>query len=110
MRDPLLTPYGENQCRNLNENFPFHAKVEMIVASPLRRTLYTAILGFETVLREKDLKVVALPEIQETSDVQCDTGSELHDLENEIKRKYLPVELGLVMEGWHVKVSSKFKK
>ena len=105
MPDPPLTPHGEKQCRNLLANFPFHSHVEMIVASPLRRTLYTALLGFESVLKGKKLKIVALPEIQETSDVACDIGSDLSALEQEIIGKNLPVELGLVMEGWNLKVS-----
>jgi hypothetical protein len=109
MPDPSLTPHGVKQCRNLLVAFPFHSQVEMIVASPLRRTLYTAFLGFEGVLKEKELKIIAMPEIQETSDVVCDIGSDLSTLEQEIREKGLPVELGLLTEGWNIKVSRPWK-
>ncbi|KMP01098.1 hypothetical protein CIHG_01389 [Coccidioides immitis H538.4] len=106
--DPLLTPHGETQCRNLLVNFPFHANVELIVASPLRRTIYTALLAFEVPLREKGLKVIALPHVQETSDVPCDIGSDLEALAKEVREKDLPVDLSLVMEGWNDKTQSKW--
>ena len=104
MPDPSLTPHGEKQCRKLLVDFPFHSQVEIIVASPLRRTLYTAFLGFEEVLKEKQLKIIAMPEIQETSDVMCDIGSDLSILEQEVREQGLPVELGLLTEGWNTKV------
>ncbi|KAI1907397.1 hypothetical protein LOZ12_005148 [Ophidiomyces ophidiicola] len=106
--DPLLTPHGETQCRNLLINFPFHSDVELIVASPLRRTIYTALLAFEVPLREKGLKVIALPEIQETSDVPCDIGSDLEALEREVRENDLPVDLSLVTEGWNNKKNARW--
>lgn len=109
MPDPHLTPHGEKQCRNLLVDFPFHSRVEMVIASPLRRALYTAFLGFEGVLREKGLKIIALAEIQETSDVACDVGSDLSTLEQEVGGNDLPVELGLLTDGWNVKVSPGLK-
>lgn len=76
----------------------------MVVASPLRRTIYTALLGFESDIKNNGLKIVALPEIQETSDVPCDTGSDLEALKKEVQEKELPVDLSLVEEGWNSKV------
>lgn len=78
----------------------------MVVASPLRRTIYTALLGFETEIKSKGLKIVALPEIQETSDVPCDTGSDIEALKKEVQEKGLPVDLDLVSEDWNNKVGS----
>ncbi|PGH19262.1 hypothetical protein AJ80_04128 [Polytolypa hystricis UAMH7299] len=101
--DPLLTPHGETQCRNLLVNFPYHSQIDLIVASPLRRTIYTALLAFEKPIREKGLKIIALPEIQETSDVPCDIGSDLEDLAREVEEKGLPVDLSLVVKGWNSK-------
>ncbi|WEW58110.1 hypothetical protein PRK78_003577 [Emydomyces testavorans] len=106
--DPLLTPHGETQCGTLRVNFPFHSDVELIVASPLRRTIYTALLAFEAPLKEKGLKVIALPELQETSDVPCDIGSDLEVLEKEVNEKNLPVDLSLLMEGWNDKTSARW--
>ena len=100
MPDPSLTTYGEEQCRHLAQTFPYHSEVGLIVASPLRRTICTAIHSFPTEL-EQGMKVVALPEVQETSDLPCDTGSDLDVLREEFAQK--PVELGLVKEGWDSK-------
>jgi len=45
--------------------------------------------------------VTALPELQETSALPCDTGSERAKLEAEFGEK---VDLGLVEDGWNIKV------
>ncbi|KAM5436470.1 hypothetical protein MferCBS31731_005748 [Microsporum ferrugineum] len=108
MQDPLLTPFGEEQCRTLRANFPYHADIDLIVASPLRRTIYTALLSFANIIQERGLKIIALPEIQETSDVPCDTGSDLADLKREVEEKGLPVDLSLVPEDWNDKTKEKW--
>ncbi|GAB1731292.1 hypothetical protein NU195Hw_g767t1 [Hortaea werneckii] len=101
MRDPLLTPYGEEQCRDLARSFPYHDKIDAVVASPIRRTVYTALLGFGSDLDRKSLNVIAMPELQETSDLPCDTGSSPEDLAKEFDGK--PIDLGLVQPGWNSK-------
>ncbi|PGH14303.1 hypothetical protein AJ79_03125 [Helicocarpus griseus UAMH5409] len=99
--DPLLTPHGEKQCKELNAAFPRHSNIDLVVASPLRRTLYTALLSFEGEIKSKDLKIIGLPDIQETSDVACDTGSDLNVLQKEVTDNSLPVDLSLVGEDWN---------
>ncbi|KAK3673909.1 hypothetical protein LTR78_006111 [Recurvomyces mirabilis] len=98
IHDPSLTPFGEQQCRDLATKFPYHDGVEAVVASPIRRTIYTALLGFGGDLEKKGLKVIGLPELQETSDLPCDTGSTPQELAKEFEGK--PIDLGLVKEGW----------
>lgn len=49
------------------------------------------------------MRVVALPELQETSDLPCDTGSDVSVLEAEFGAGGV-VDLGLVGEGWNGKV------
>ena len=100
MPDPSLTPYGVDQCRYLSRSFPYHSSVTLLVASPIRRTLYTALNTFEPELK-KGMKVVALPELQETSDLPCDTGSDIDILKDEFKDQ--PVDLSLVKKGWNSK-------
>ena len=82
--DPDLTPFGEDQCRKLQEHFPDHAKITHLVASPLRRTLYTCLLSFEPVAKSGK-KVIALPDAQEVSLQPCDTGSDPEKLKAEFK-------------------------
>lgn len=101
MHDPLLTPFGEQQCRDLQKNFPYHSQVDLVVASPLKRTIYTALLAFSNDISNKKLEVIGLPELQETSDLPCDTGSSSTELAKEFQGK--PVSLGLVKDGWNNK-------
>ncbi len=63
MRDPLLTSRGEQQSRELQKSFPYHADIDLLVSSPIRRALYTALLGFEAETK-RGLKVLAFPDIQ----------------------------------------------
>ncbi|KAJ5316701.1 hypothetical protein N7508_001209 [Penicillium antarcticum] len=105
--DPLLTDLGHEQCKKLRESFPRHADIDLVTTSPLRRTIYTALESFEPVFQAKpDLKVIALPDIQETSDVPCDTGSEPELLASEFKSG---VDLALVQKGWNNKQSDRYE-
>ncbi|KAM3079504.1 hypothetical protein ACMFMG_005925 [Clarireedia jacksonii] len=104
MHDPLLTDLGLEQCRTLSQTFPHNSLITHLVASPLRRTIYTTLHSFPSVLA-RGTKVIALPEIQETSDLPCDTGSDKAVLEEEFSKGEFKgmVDLGLVGEGWNVK-------
>ncbi|EME48841.1 hypothetical protein DOTSEDRAFT_67786 [Dothistroma septosporum NZE10] len=101
MHDPLLTDLGHEQCKTLGHDFPYLSNVDLIVASPIKRTIYTALEAFEGIIRKKDVKVVALPEVQETSDLPCDTGSDRAELEKEFEGR--PVDLALVKDDWNNK-------
>jgi len=99
---PNLTPLGEQQCRDLSQSFPALSSIDLIVASPIKRTLYTALLTFRPLLEQhKNLKNIALPWLQEISDLPCDTGSPLAELQREFSDQ--PVDLSLVTPGWHEK-------
>lgn len=102
MRDPSLTPLGEQQCRDLRASLPDISTIDLIVASPIRRTLYTALQTFQPQLSQHpNLKIIALPALQEVSDLPCDTGSSLAELSREFANH--PVDLSLVPEGWYEK-------
>ncbi|APA08669.1 hypothetical protein SS1G_02406 [Sclerotinia sclerotiorum 1980 UF-70] len=98
MPDPLLTPLGKTQCETLSQIFPTKT-ITHLIASPLRRTLYTALYSFPTFITTGS-KVIALPELQETSTLPCDTGSEPAALAEEFAGS---VDLELVSEGWNSK-------
>ena len=100
MPDPELTPYGLQQCAQLSKSFPYHSRIDLLVASPLRRTLYTTLNAFHPEL-SRNMTVIALPELQETADVPCDTGSDVELLREEMKGK--PVDLSRVRKGWNSK-------
>ena len=99
--DPELTALGIDQCRALRTSFPNPDAIQLVVASPLRRTLDTALHAFEPVVKRLNKPIIALPELQETGEIPCDTGSPVHVLVE--KYKDLPVDLGLLDGEWHVK-------
>ena len=100
LHDPLLTPLGETQCHELSRTFPYHDSIDLLVSSPIKRTLFTTLLAFKPEI-ERGLKVIALPELQEIADVPCDTGSDLEILKKAMEGK--PVDLSHVPDGWNSK-------
>ncbi|KAI5778396.1 histidine phosphatase superfamily [Geopyxis carbonaria] len=79
LRDPLLTPLGESQCRSLHTRFPSSPPIDLIATSPLKRTLQTSLLGFSDALAA-GTPLIALAELQETANLPCDTGSPAAEL------------------------------
>lgn len=101
MHDPALTPHGENQCLQLQSKFPHHDCVDLLVCSPLQRTIQTTLLAFDPEI-SRGVPCIALPEVQETSDLPCDTGSSIAKLKEMFKDK--PVDLTLLPQDWDSKV------
>ncbi|KAF2802295.1 phosphoglycerate mutase-like protein [Mytilinidion resinicola] len=107
LRDPRLTELGEQQCRELSSKIPNLASFDLIVASPIKRTIYTALYTFATLLKQRpDLRIIALPDLQETSALPCDTGSDIPDLIEEFKHH--PVDFSLLSDGWNEKTTAPF--
>lgn len=81
--DPVLTKLGESQCATLPTRLRTHQSnlpaPSIIFTSPLKRTIQTTLIGLKPWL--DSAKVVALPELQETSGMPCDTGSPVEELE-----------------------------
>jgi broad specificity phosphatase PhoE len=98
--DPDLTPLGEEQCAQLQKNFPYHDNITYLVASPMRRTLRTCLLSFAPAVM-KGKKIIALPELQEVSTAPCDIGTDAEVLAEQFKDE--PVDFSLVKEGWNKK-------
>ncbi|KAK0641052.1 histidine phosphatase superfamily [Cercophora newfieldiana] len=99
--DPDLTPLGEQQCAALRDAFPHQEALTYLVASPMRRTIYTCLLSFAPAVAAGK-KVIALPEVQEVSNLPCDTGSDPARLAAEFGPAG-QVDLGRVGEGWNDK-------
>jgi broad specificity phosphatase PhoE len=104
--DPLLTPKGKQQCTELQRTFPHHRGIDLIVSSPIRRTLYTSLLSFHDDIKTKGLRIIALPELQETTALPCDTGSHPVELDNEFAGE--PIDFALVQPGWNDKTAAKW--
>ncbi|PUU75615.1 histidine phosphatase superfamily [Tuber borchii] len=82
IHDALLTPLGETHCHELSKEFPSEPPVDLLVSSPLRRTIQTTLLGFKKQV-ESGVKVELLAELQEVGKSPCNTGSSRDDLEKE---------------------------
>ncbi|KAI1770638.1 phosphoglycerate mutase-like protein [Hypoxylon cercidicola] len=83
--DPDLTEEGHGQCADLRASLmenPLAQKAELIVVSPLRRTIQTAFRSVDW-LMEKGIKVEADACWQENSAKPCDTGSPVDALKEE---------------------------
>ncbi|PWW78002.1 phosphoglycerate mutase-like protein [Tuber magnatum] len=82
LHDPYLTPLGEAQCHNLSKRFPSEPPVDLLVSSPLKRTIQTTLFGFKEQI-ESGVKMEFLAELQGSSGMPCDTGSSHDVLEKE---------------------------
>jgi len=82
VHDPSLTLLGEAQCHELSKEFPSEPPVDLLVSSPLKRTIQTTLFGFKKQV-ESGVKVEILAELQEVEELPCDTGSSRDDLEKE---------------------------
>ncbi|KAK2589375.1 hypothetical protein QQS21_012949 [Conoideocrella luteorostrata] len=100
IRDPDLTALGEQQCADLRASFPAHAKLTKLVASPLRRTIYTCdlVFGGGSGSGSKNLyPIVLMDNLQEVSDSPCDTGSSKDKLVSEFGSR---IDVQRVRDGW----------
>lgn len=73
---------GELAAALQTEEFSIAQKVELIVSSPMRRTIQTTQQGLGWLI-DRGVPVILRAEWQENSDKACDTGSTLEDLVRE---------------------------
>ncbi|KAI1103986.1 phosphoglycerate mutase-like protein [Jackrogersella minutella] len=84
--DAPLTPLGKKQAAALSRLVPeLQKEAEVVISSPLRRTLQTTYLGWAPAVARLGgpKSVVALPQAQECNDLPCDTGSAREVLEKD---------------------------
>jgi broad specificity phosphatase PhoE len=84
-QDPKLSELGEEQSRELHESLKASKignEVELIVVSAMRRTLQTATIGLDWLIK-KGIKVMPDANWQENADKPCDTGSPIGVMEKE---------------------------
>ncbi|KAK4032323.1 histidine phosphatase superfamily [Parachaetomium inaequale] len=83
IHDPELSELGRQQCAQLKEKLmpriPKDLDVGLILVSPMKRTLETALLAFGDLI-ERGIPIVAHAGWQENSLQPCDTGSPLPSL------------------------------
>ena len=97
--DPELTNLGVLQCKALNTTFPEYFHIDLICASPMRRTILTAKYCFASTL-ERTAPILLQPLAQEDTDEPCDVGSAPDALKKEFGDL---IDTSLVKEGWNSK-------
>ncbi|KAG5456927.1 MAG: hypothetical protein BJ554DRAFT_3193, partial [Olpidium bornovanus] len=100
LEDPVLTQLGDWQCRQFQKNYRADPPPDLLVFSPLTRTVQTGIRAFADQVRA-GVQVEIWPELQENSDNPCDTGRDREVLENIGEFKGL--DFGRLTPGWNTK-------
>lgn len=95
--DPLLTEEGIAKCKAFADRFPKDLHLNLICASPLRRSIQTAQYCFAENLKHTP-PIILLPYAQEATDLPSDTGSDRAVLEEHFGEL---VDASLVEEGWN---------
>ncbi|KAF8420196.1 histidine phosphatase superfamily [Tirmania nivea] len=97
--DPCLTPTGIQQCNTLSSNFlqsshpsspPAPPPPNLLVSSPLTRTLQTTLCSFSNFLStppNTDMKIIPLALLQECDNIPCDTGRPVEVIRKEFSGK-----------------------
>ena len=112
-----MTETGKAQCQDLQNKFPFHQEVELIIASPLRRTVQTAAYTFAPELEKRQIPIVLVPNAQEISSLSCDIGHDAATVKAEAPKLIADaapawnaanLDTLLVEESWNSKVMITF--
>lgn len=105
--DPQITDKGRAQCAKLREDFTNHSTIELVVASPLRRTICTALEAFSPVFEaDHSPKLILNPDLQETSDFPCDIGNDVPILRKEFEQSGVSIDYDLIPDDWNTKASA----
>ncbi|KAK3340009.1 histidine phosphatase superfamily [Lasiosphaeria hispida] len=100
LRDPGLTALGHTQAAALATTFPALPSVAVILASPLTRTIETTLAAFGALVGAgSDVRIILDPNLQERSDLPCDTGSAPAVL----GAKFPALDFGDLGEEWYAK-------
>lgn len=102
IHDPPLSDLGVQQCHELRDhlraNLPLVEDAELIIVSPMRRTLQTAQEGLGWLI-DRGVPVVPRAEWQENSNQPCDTGTPM----TIIVKDYPQFNFDKVPSEWPVK-------
>jgi broad specificity phosphatase PhoE len=111
--DPSLTKRGFEQASQLNKDFPRQDQVALVLTSPLRRAVQTALAGFGTILDkssprpegnpgiEKGAMLEIYPDIQPGDNLPSETGSDREILEKE----FPGLDFSTLYPTWPSKIS-----
>jgi broad specificity phosphatase PhoE len=113
-RDPPLSPLGLDQAKEFVQAIPNQDRIGLVVASPLRRSVQTAVTGFSQVIDKAYLttgidngaKLIFDPDLQGRGDEPCETGSDRVVLES----LFPGLNFGSLKDGWTEPGDEEFVK
>ncbi|KAI2467261.1 histidine phosphatase superfamily [Annulohypoxylon bovei var. microspora] len=94
--DPYLTTVGLAQCALIQRSFT--SDIDIVIASPMKRAIQTAIFCFAPVLKSGTKRILLVPELQEAGSEACNVGSPPNDLVKEFGNVIDASRLGKI---WH---------
>jgi len=98
IHDPALTEHGVKRCIEFNDTYPGYVHLDLICASPMRRTIQTAQYCFhDRIPTTPSRQVLLLPLAQETTAEPCDVGSDPDAIKQEFGDL---VDVGMVPKDW----------
>jgi len=87
MHDPLLTDKGIEQAKAHCKIFPRFDNIQLVCASPLRRTIQTTLYGFADYVSDSNgkakNKILLVPRAQEASDQPTNTASSVEEIKKQ---------------------------
>ncbi|KAI1421176.1 phosphoglycerate mutase-like protein [Xylaria sp. FL1777] len=98
IHDPSLTKLGREQCARLRRGLiedPLAQQAELIITSPMRRTIQTALDTVDWLI-EKGVKIQADAHWQENSAKPCDVGSAI----SRVAEEFPSIDLSTVDPVW----------
>ncbi|KAK3117001.1 hypothetical protein LTR53_002083 [Teratosphaeriaceae sp. CCFEE 6253] len=100
IRDAPLTPLGIKQAASLAPKVAhLQAEVDLLVTSPLTRTIQTTRRGWAPALQRLGLaNVILFPQAQEVNDYPCDTGRPRAEIEGEAE--FAGFDLAPLTDDW----------
>ncbi|KAK3704875.1 hypothetical protein LTR37_013566 [Vermiconidia calcicola] len=98
--DPPLTELGKKQSEALTGVTQLQDEVDVVVTSPLKRTLQSCRLSWAPAIERLGglKKVICLPQAQECDDWQCDIGTDREELEAD--PEYAEFNFSLLEPEW----------
>lgn len=108
LRDPRLTNTGVLQAQRIRDAIPMDvlANIQLIVTSPLQRSIHSCLLAFRNQIEWKTVPVVINKDLQETSILPCDTGSSRAQLIEAFPQLESEIREGLAEDDWFQKSSN----
>ncbi|KAI1457864.1 histidine phosphatase superfamily [Annulohypoxylon moriforme] len=99
--DPYLTTLGLTQCVQVQRIF--RQDIDIIIASPMKRTIQTALFCFGQAIRDGSKNIILVPDLQEVGRDPCNTGSPPNVLVEEFGNVIDASRLG---DSWYTEGSS----